>query len=122
VLDALRLADEHEAVRRRIPGLDYQVVIRSHADDMATDPLTLKESIVIASIERGAQTVREVAEATRLAEVELLRLIDALCRRNLLELVPPGKSPHDRRSNPRAFRVLGRAAKATAAALRTLAN
>jgi len=123
VLDALRLADEHEAVRRRIPGLDYQVVIRSHADDMATDPLTLKESIVIASIERGAQTVRAVAEATRLSEVELLRLIDTLCQRNLLELVPPSKSPHDRRStSPRAFRVLGRAAKATAAAPRPLAN
>lgn len=122
VLDAVRLADEHEAVRLRIPSLEYQVVIRGHPEDFATDPLTLKEAIVVASIERGAQTVREVAETTRLAEVELFRLIDDLCRRDLLELVPPGNAPRQRPSTPGLFQTLGLAAKATAAALRTIAN
>jgi hypothetical protein len=87
VLDAIRLADEYETMRARIPSLDCEVVVHAHGDDVSTPPLTLKESIVIASIERGARTLYQVAEATRLAEVELIRLVDDLLRRDLLEIV-----------------------------------
>jgi hypothetical protein len=96
VLDAIRLADEYESMRARIPSLDYVVNVRRHGDDMMAEPLTLKESIVVASIERGARTLYQVAEATRLAEAELIRLIDDLVRRDLLEIVPPGEPPRQR--------------------------
>jgi hypothetical protein len=86
VLNAIRLADEHQTIRSRIPTLDCGVAVRDHRDATGASGLSLKERIVIASIQRGAGSLRQVADMTRLTEFELLRLVDDLVRRDVLTL------------------------------------
>lgn len=89
ILEAIRQGDEWEELRRRIPGLDCAVLLNGQPTDALFAPLSLKESIVVASVARGATSLREVAQATRLAEPELLRLVDELANRGVLTVTAP---------------------------------
>lgn len=89
ILEAVRQGDEWEAIRQRIPSLDCRVTLVKRGTGPLTLPLSLKESMVVASIARGATQLRAVAEATRLTEAELVRLVDEMVSRGVVEVAAP---------------------------------
>ncbi len=93
ILEAVRQGDEWEAIRRRIPSLDCGVTVCSQPSLALAEPLSLKASIVVASIARGASRLRDVAEVTRLAEREVIRLVDELAGQGVVTVTPPATLP-----------------------------
>jgi hypothetical protein len=86
ILEAFRQADDWEAVRQRVPSLDVALSIVPGA--AARADASIREMIVLASLRRGAVTPRDVARVTRLSEVEVVRLVDALASRGVIGVRP----------------------------------
>jgi hypothetical protein len=90
ILEAARRADEQAAIRARIPSLDCGVVVLNDpALTTFTDGLRLKARIVIASIQQGATTIRQVIQATGLDEAEILRIVYALVNSEVIAIIRP---------------------------------
>jgi hypothetical protein len=114
ILDSIRFADEWEIIRAHIPTLDCGVELRNGTRLLPENHFSLKESIVLASVARGAATLREVAKATGMGEVELLRLVHGLAARKVLVIGRPAGEQGGARKRGRRGRRTGRS-KTTAA-------
>jgi hypothetical protein len=90
ILEATRRADELVAIRSLVPSLDCGVVLlRDPSTAPFTDSLRLKTRIVVASIQQGAVTLRQVARATGLSDEEVSRIAYELAKCGALAIGRP---------------------------------
>jgi hypothetical protein len=55
------------------------------------EPLSLKAAVVLRTIASGVRLLNQLMQATRMSEIELIRIVDQLARRELIGLKPLSK-------------------------------
>lgn len=83
VIEATRRTDELSTLRGLIPNEDAPLMLASRAD-FATDSLSDSEVFVVATLQAGASSLRELASRLAMDEVALWRTIIGMRERGLL--------------------------------------